>query len=70
MTQNEELQVIYHHACELQNKIYRSHVCNIRITCSACKYGKICELTTLLIQLIEHGIDKYNVKGELKNDNN
>lgn len=24
----------------------------------------------LLIQLIEHGIDKYNVKGELKNNNN
>lgn len=29
MTQNEELQVIYHHACELQNKIYRSYICVI-----------------------------------------
>lgn len=71
MTQNEEeLQAIYRHACELQNKIYGSHICNIQITCSACKYGKICELTALLIRLIEHDIYSCNTKGELKDDNN
>ncbi len=68
MIRRNELQAMRHHVRELENTIYTIQECT-KETCNVCDYNTICKVTTLLIQLIEQGIDKYNVKGELKNDN-
>lgn len=69
MIRRNKLQAMRHHVRELEKTVYATQECT-KETCNVCSYNTICKVTTLLIQLIEHGIDKYNVKGELKNDNN
>ena len=52
-----------------QKIMYETHSCII-IGCDNCECAYICELTNCLIKFIQHEINRYDAKGELKDDNN
>ena len=64
-----ELQVIRHYVRQVQKIIYETRSC-IVIGCNNCECAFICELTNCLLKFIQREINRYDVKGELKDDNN
>ena len=64
-----DLQAMLYHIREVSKIIYGSEECK-HDDCNKCGYYVICNMNELLHSLIEHEADKYNAKGELKDDNN
>lgn len=64
-----DLQAMWHYVRQVQKIIYGTHSCII-IGCDNCEYAYICELTNCSLKFIQHEINRYNAKGELKVDNN
>lgn len=64
-----ELQAMLHSSNEVRKLIFGSREC-LDNGCDSCSYFAICQANALLHELIGHEADKYNVKGELKHDNN
>ena len=64
-----DLQAMRHYVRQVQKIIYETRSC-IVIGCDNCECAHICELTNCLLKVIQHEINRYNVKGELKDDNN
>ena len=61
----KDLQEMYFHVRQAQNRAYETRSCII-IGCGNCDYAYICEVTNLLLKFIQHELNKYNAKGELK----
>ena len=57
------LQALRHYVRQAQKIIYENSSCTI-IGCDKC------ELTNCLLKLIQHEINRYDAKRELKDDNN
>lgn len=53
---------------EVQKIVYETREC-INGECDNCDCAYICELTNCLIKFIQHELHRYDVKGELKDDN-
>lgn len=64
-----DLQAMRHYVRQVQKIIYEPCSC-IVIRCDNCECAYICELTNCLLKFIQHELNKYNSKGELKDDNN
>jgi hypothetical protein len=64
-----DLQALRHYVYQVQKIIYETHSCII-IECDKCECAYICELTNCLLKFIQHEINRYDAKGELKDDNN
>lgn len=64
-----ELQTLRHYVRQAQKIIYETRSCII-IGCDKCECAYICELTNCLLKFIQHEINRYDAKGELKDDNN
>lgn len=64
-----QLQAMRHYVCQVQKIIYETRSCIIS-GCDNCDCAYICELTNCLLKFIQHELNKYDTKGELKNDNN
>ena len=64
-----DLQAMLHYTNEVAKIIYASEECR-HCDCGKCGYYVICKMSELLHSLIEHEANKYDVKGELKDDNN
>lgn len=64
-----DLQAMLHYTRELEKIIYDSEECKHNV-CTQCGYYAICRMNVLLHSLIEREANKYDVKGELKDDNN
>lgn len=64
-----DLQAMRHYVRQVQKIIYETRSCII-IGCDNCKYAYICELTNCLLKFIQHELNRYDAKGELKDDNN
>lgn len=68
MEQNK-LKAMFDHADIIQDILFETHECLSGI-CADCNYYSICEVTNLLLKSIQHELNKYDAKGELKDDNN
>ena len=64
-----DLQAMLYYIKEVAKIIYGSEECR-HDDCVKCGYYVICQMNELLRSLIEHEANKYNAKGELKDDNN
>lgn len=64
-----DLQAMLHYTNEVAKIICGSEEC-MHGDCNKCGYDVICQMNELLHSLIEHEANKYDVKGELKDDNN
>ena len=64
-----DLQVMRHYVRQAQKIIHEPRIC-LAIGCDNCDCAYICELTNCLLKFIQHEIDRYDAKGELKHDNN
>lgn len=64
-----DLQAMQHYVRQTQKIIYETRSCII-VGCDNCECAYICELTNCLIKFIQHEINRYNAKGELKDDIN
>lgn len=64
-----KLEAIWDSVWKAQKIIYETHSCIIN-GCDNCDYAYICEVTNLLLKFIQHELNKCDVKGELKDDNN
>lgn len=64
-----QLQAMRHYVRQVQKIIYETRNCIIN-GCDNCDCAYICELTNCLLKFIQHELNKYDTKGELKNDNN
>ena len=64
-----QLQAMRHYVRQTQNIIYKTRNCIIN-GCDNCDCAYICELTNCLLKFIQHELNKYDAKGELKDDNN
>ena len=64
-----QLQAMRHYVRQVQKIIYETRSCIIS-GCDDCDCAYICELTNCLLKFIQHEINKYDSKGELKDDNN
>lgn len=62
-----DLQAMRFYARQLQKVIFETHNCVIR-GCDKCDYAYICEITNLIVEVISRECDKYDAKGELKDD--
>lgn len=65
----KELKAMRHYVRTIQKIIYETRSCIVsgRDNCD-CAY--ICELTNCLLKFIQYEINRYDAKGELKDDNN
>ena len=63
-----ELQAMRHYVRQVQKISYETRSCII-IGCDNCDCAYICELTNYLLKFIQHEINQYDAKGELKDDN-
>ena len=63
-----KLQAMRRHARKVQQIVYETREC-INSECDNCDCAYICELTNCLINFIQHELYRYDVKGELKDDN-
>ena len=63
-----ELQAMQHYARGVQKVLFKSYDCVVR-ECDNCDYAHLCEVTNLLLKLIEHDLCRYDAKGKLKDDN-
>ena len=63
------LQAMRHYVRKAQETIYKTREC-IEGECNNCDYAYICGAINLLIEYIQQELDRYDVKGELKDDNN
>lgn len=68
MKQNN-LKAMFDHAVVILKILFETHECSTG-RCADCNYYNICELTNCLLKFIQHKLNKYNEKGELKDDNN
>lgn len=64
-----ELHAMRHYVREVQKIVYKTRDCIIS-GCDNCDRVYICEITNRLLKFIQHEINRYNAKGELKDDNN
>lgn len=64
-----ELHAIRHYVREVQKIVYKTRDCIIS-ECDNCDGAYICELTNYLLEFIQHELNRYDAKGELKDDNN
>ena len=64
-----DLQAMLHYTNVAAKIICGSEECR-RDDCDKCGYYVICQMNELLYSLIEREANKYEVKGELKDDNN
>lgn len=64
-----DLQKFRNSVRQAQKIIYETSSC-ITIGCDNCDCAYICELTNCLLKFIQHKLNKYDAKGELKDDNN
>lgn len=64
-----DLQAMRHYVRTIQKIIYEPRDC-LTVECDNCDCAYICELTNCLLKFIQHEINRYNAKGELKDDNN
>ena len=64
-----KLYAMRRHVREVQKIVYETREC-INGGCDNCECAYICELTNCLLKFIQHEINRYGVKGELKDDNN
>lgn len=64
-----ELQAMRHSVRDIQKRLFESLECR-RGSCNGCGYAYICETTNLLLKFVSYESDRYNEKGELKDDNN
>ena len=64
-----DLQAMRHYVFQVRKIIYETGNC-IVIRCNNCDCDYICELTNCLLKFIQHELNKYDAKGELKDDNN
>lgn len=62
-----DLQAMRHYVRQTQKIIWETNSC-ITIGCDKCDYAYICELTNLLIKFIQHELNKYDAKGESKDE--
>lgn len=68
MTSNT-IQAMLRYICEMQKLLFGVQKCS-QETCNSCDYKKICNAITNLLAIIVRESYRYNVKGELKDDNN
>lgn len=68
MTRNK-IQAMLHCICEMQKLLFEAQKCS-QETCNFCDYKKICNGITSLFTIIVREAYIYNVKGDLKDDNN
>lgn len=64
-----ELQAMRHYVRKVQKLVYKTRDCIIS-GCDNCDWVYICELTNCLLKFIQHELNQYDAKGELKDDNN
>lgn len=64
-----KLYAMRHYARKVQKIAYETREC-IGSECKNCNCSDICETVSLLIKYILHEINRYEAKGELKDDNN
>lgn len=64
-----ELHAMRHYVREVQKIVYKTCDCIIS-ECDNCDGAYICELTNCLLEFIQHELNRYDAKGELKDDNN
>ena len=64
-----DLQALRHYVRQAQKIIYETRSCII-IGCDKCECVTFCELTNCLLKFIQYEINRYDAKGELKDDNN
>lgn len=62
-----DLQAMLHYTNEVAKIIYASEECR-HGDCDKCGYYVICQMNELSHSLIEREANKYDVKGELKDD--
>lgn len=67
MTRND-IQAMLHYICEAQKILYEAQKCK-QGSCKSCNYTHICTATSHSCTLIKCEAERYNVKGELKDDN-
>ena len=65
----EDLLQMRFYVRQVQKRSYETRSCLIK-GCDNCDYVYICELTNCLLKFIQHELNKYDAKGELKDDNN
>lgn len=65
----KDLQQMRFYVRQVQKRVYETREC-INGECDNCDYAYICELTNCLLKFIQHELNKYDAKGELKDDNN
>lgn len=63
------VQAMLYHSNEIGKICYGSRECKNN-GCESCRYFAICQANILLYTLIEYEADKYDAKGDLKDDNN
>ena len=63
------LEAMFDHAVVIEKIVFETRECSTGI-CDNCNYYNICETTNLLLKFINHEINRYDAKGELKDDNN
>ena len=63
-----EVQAMLHYSNEIRRICFGSREC-MNNGCDTCGYFAMCQANELLYGLIEHEADKYDAKGELKDDN-
>ncbi len=64
-----DLQAMRHYVRKVQKLVYETRDCIIA-GCDNCDWAYICELTNCLLKFIQHELNRYDAKGELKDDNN
>lgn len=64
-----DVQAMLYHSGQIRKILFESRECRNN-HCDTCGYFELCETNTVLYGLITHEANKYNVKGELKHDNN
>ena len=62
-----DLQAMRFHVRQVQKMAYETRSCLIK-GCDNCDYAYICELTNCLLKFIQYEINRYNEKGELKDE--
>lgn len=67
MNRNDLLEMRFN-VRQVQKRAYKAQSCLIK-GCDNCDCAYICELTKCLLKFIRHELNKYDVKGELKDDN-
>ena len=64
-----EVQAMLHQLIEIRKICFGSREC-MDNSCDTCGYFVLCQANELLYGLIGYEADKYDAKGEMKDDNN